>query len=120
MPTLRRAKLRATGMVRIGTSGWSYRHWRGDFYPRGLSTARELEHISRVFSSLEINRSFYSLLTPASRQASSASPPADFEFSLKGSRFITHSKKLRAVQQSLANFFAAGPLALADKLGPIV
>ena len=106
--------------VRIGTSGWSYRHWRGDFYPKGLVARRELEHISQVFSSLEINRSFYSLLTPKSCASWYAATPDGFEFSLKGSRFITHNKKLRDVQQPLANFFASGPLVLAEKLGPIV
>ncbi|MDB4985168.1 MAG: hypothetical protein JWN04_346 [Myxococcaceae bacterium] len=118
--TSERSGRRPKSKVRIGTSGWSYRHWRGDFYPSGLPAQRELEHISAEFSSLEINRSFYSLLTPASCQSWRAATPAGFEFSLKGSRFITHAKKLRDVAQSLANFFASGPLALADKLGPVI
>jgi uncharacterized protein YecE (DUF72 family) len=104
----------------VGTSGWSYAHWRGAFYPAGLPARRELEHAAQAFSSLEINRSFYSLLTPASCLAWRASSPTPFVFALKGSRFITHSKKLRDVAGALANFYASGPLALGDKLGPCV
>jgi uncharacterized protein YecE (DUF72 family) len=107
-------------MIRLGTSGWSYEGWRGVFYPPDLSRKRELEFASRAFNSLEINRSFYSLLTPASCRAWYDATPADFLFAIKGSSFITHSKKLRDVDVALANFFASGPLALADKIGPIV
>jgi len=107
--------------VRVGTSGWSYAHWRGGaFYPAGLSPRRELTHASGLFPTLEINRSFYALLTPASCIAWRAQTPDDFVFALKGSSFITHSKKLRDVETALANFFASGPLAFGPKLGPIV
>ena len=106
--------------VWIGTSGWSYPHWRGTFYPPGLPPRHELAHASQLFSSLEINRSFYSLLTPASCAAWHAATPDGFVFALKGSRFITHNKKLRDVETALANFFASGPLALGSKLGPFV
>jgi len=108
-------------VVRIVTSGWSYPHWRGGpFYPAGLAQKRELSHASSVFPTLEINRSFYSLLTPKSCLAWRDDTPPGFVFALKGSSFITHSKKLRDVETALANFFASGPLALGDKLGPIV
>ena len=107
--------------IRIGLSGWSYPHWRGGaYYPAGLPIKRELAHVSSQFSSLEINRSFYALLTPASCAAWRDATPRSFVFALKGSSFITHSKKLRGVDTALANFFAAGPLALGPKLGPIV
>jgi uncharacterized protein YecE (DUF72 family) len=106
--------------LRIGTSGWSYPSWRGAFYPVDLPRARELDFASRAFDSLEINRSFYSLLTPSSCRTWRAVTPAGFVFSIKGSSFITHSKKLRDVEVALANFFASGPLALGEKLGPIV
>jgi uncharacterized protein YecE (DUF72 family) len=106
--------------IRVGTSGWSYPSWRGTFYPQDWPRTRELELASRTFASLEINRSFYSLLTPACCQAWYAGTPRDFVFALKGSQFITHHKKLRNVETALANFFASGPLALAEKLGPIV
>lgn len=104
----------------IGTSGYVYPAWKGRFYPADLPASRQLEFASRAFQSIEINRSFYALLTPAACLAWHRSTPRGFVFALKGSSFITHSKKLRDVEQPLANFFASGPLALADKLGPIV
>jgi uncharacterized protein YecE (DUF72 family) len=90
------------------------------FYPPDLPRKDELAFASRAFNSLEINRSFYSLLTPKSCQAWYDESPTDFLFAIKGSSFITHSKKLREAEIPLANFFAAGPLVLADKLGPVV
>lgn len=109
-----------TAQIRIGTSGWSYPHWRGRFYPERWPPARELQYASQRMASLEVNRSFYSLLTPASCRAWYEQTPAGFLFSIKGSRFITHNKKLKDVETSLANFFASGLLALEEKLGPIV
>jgi uncharacterized protein YecE (DUF72 family) len=109
-----------TAKIRVGTSGWSYPHWRGRFYPDRWPHARELEYASRRLGSLEVNRSFYSLLTPGSCRAWYEQTPSGFLFSIKGSRFITHNKKLKDVETPLANFFASGLLALDDKLGPIV
>jgi len=50
--------------LRIGISGWRYEGWRGKFYPKGLEQRRELEYASRIFNSIEINGSFYSLQLP--------------------------------------------------------
>lgn len=106
--------------ARIGISGWSYRGWRGVFYPPGLPHRRELEYASRQLNTIEINGSFYSLQTPSSYRRWRDETPADFTFAVKGSRFITHMKKLVDVRVPLANFFASGILALGDKLGPIL
>jgi uncharacterized protein YecE (DUF72 family) len=106
--------------IRVGTSGYMYPAWRGRFYPADLPVSRQLAFASRAFQSIEINRSFYALLSPSACQAWRAVAPPGFVFALKGSRFITHNKKLREPEQALANFFAAGPLALGDMLGPIV
>jgi len=105
---------------RIGISGWRYEGWRGKFYPEGLTQHRELEYASRVFNSIEINGSFYSLQLPSSYQRWYAQTPPNFLFSVKGARYITHMKRLRDVKTPLANFFASGLLALRDKLGPIL
>jgi uncharacterized protein YecE (DUF72 family) len=112
--------MRGAGKSYIGTSGYVYPAWKGRFYPADLPASRQLEFASRAFQSIEINRSFYALLTPAACLAWHRGTPRGFVFALKGSSFITHSKKLRDVAQPLANFFASGPLALAEKLGPIV
>lgn len=107
--------------VRIGVSGWSYGHWRkGVFYPEGLPQRRELEYASRRFNSVEINGSFYSLLKPETYRRYREQAPDGFLFAVKGSQFITHSKKLKDVRVPLANFFASGLLRLEDALGPVL
>ena len=106
--------------LRIGVSGWKYESWRRDFYPKGLVQSRELEYISRQMNSVEINGSFYSLQRPASYAKWAAQTPDDFLFAVKGSKYITHMKKLVDVRGPLANFFASGVLQLGKKLGPIL
>jgi uncharacterized protein YecE (DUF72 family) len=107
-------------MARVGTSGWVYPPWRGAFYPPGLPHREELQYLSRQVNTVEVNGSFYSLQRPSSYQSWAAVTPEDFVFAVKGSRFITHMKKLRDVQTPLANFFASGILALGAKLGPLL
>ena len=106
--------------LRIGVSGWTYPEWRGVFYPKGLVQKRELEYVSGRMNSVEINGSFYSLQSPESYKKWAAAVPDDFIFALKGSKFITHTRKLRDVRNPLANFFASGILLLGDKLGPVL
>jgi uncharacterized protein YecE (DUF72 family) len=108
------------GRVRIGISGWNYPKWRGWFYPPDCPHKRELEFASRTFETIEVNGSFYSLLRVKAVCEWYERTPHRFRFALKGSRFITHMKRLRDAETPLANFFAAGPLALEDKLGPIL
>ncbi|HEX5512969.1 MAG TPA: DUF72 domain-containing protein [Gammaproteobacteria bacterium] len=104
----------------VGISGWTYTTWRGTFYPRSLPQARQLAYCCNRFNSLEINGSFYALQRPDSYRAWYQQAPAGFVFAVKGSRFITHMKKLRDIELPLANFFASGVLRLADKLGPVL
>jgi uncharacterized protein YecE (DUF72 family) len=104
----------------IGTSGWSYRGWNDRFYPAALPRRMVLSYLANRLDSVEINGSFYSLQTPASYRKWYAETPRHFLFALKGSRFITHNKKLSDVATPLANFFASGVLLLQEKLGPIV
>src|SRR6185436_12815586 len=106
--------------VHVGTSGWRYRSWRGTFYPAGLRQKDELAWASRHFTSIEVNGTFYSLQRPSCFRAWRAETPDGFVFPVKGSRFITHMKKLRDVETALANFFASGILALGEKLGPVL
>ncbi|MHA6798658.1 DUF72 domain-containing protein [Bounagaea algeriensis] len=106
--------------VRIGTSGWVYDEWYGAFYPRDLKRGGELAHLSQRLGSAEINASFYSLQKPETYRKWAEQVPADFVFAVKGSRFLTHMKKLRNVETPLANFLASGVLALGGKLGPML
>ena len=108
------------GEIRIGISGWRYEPWRGIFYPKGLQQRRELEYASRQMNSIEINGSFYSLQRPASYQKWHDETPDDFVFAVKGSKYISHEKKLNDIEKPLANFFASGVLLLGEKLGPIL
>lgn len=104
----------------MGTSGWRYPSWRGTFYPPDLPHRLELEYLSSLLNSVEINGSFYSLQRPERYLTWVSSTPSDFLFAGKGGRFITHMKRLGEVDAPLANFFASGVLALGGKLGPIL
>ena len=94
--------------IRIGVSVLRYTPWRGVFYPRDLPQRLELHYASRIFPTLEINGSFYSLQRPEYYRQWHDDTPDDFVFALKGSRFITHMKKLRDIEAPLANYFASG------------
>jgi uncharacterized protein YecE (DUF72 family) len=106
--------------IRIGISGWNYPRWRGAFYPAGLPQRRELEYASERLSSIEINGTFYALQRPESFASWRDHTPDDFVFAVKGSRFITHMKRLLDPETTLPNFFASGVLALGRKLGPVL
>lgn len=108
------------GTIRIGISGWRYKPWRGVFYPSDLPQRCELQYASRQFSAIEINGSFYSLQTPESYAGWYAQTPPGFMFAVKSGRFITHMRKLRVVEEPLANFLASGLFNLREKLGPIL
>ncbi len=106
--------------VRIGPSGWSYDSWQGDFYPDWLPKARRLEYVGRHFSAVEVNGSFYSLLSAKTWDKYGRETPESFRFAVKGSRFITHNKQLGDVRGPLANFLASGLLLLGKKLDVIL
>ncbi|WP_109489152.1 DUF72 domain-containing protein [Occallatibacter savannae] len=108
------------GNIRIGISGWRFDGWRGTFYPGDLTQKRELEFASRKLNSIELNGTFYSTQKPQSFQSWRKETPDDFVFSIKGSQFITHIRKLENVEGALANFLAQGMLCLGRKLGPIL
>ena len=104
----------------MGVSGWRYKSWRGDFYPRGLAQRRELEYIASRMTSVEMNGSFYSLQRPTTYQRMAEQTPDGFVIAVKGGRFVTHFKRLAGGVPPLANFFASGVLALGDRLGPVL
>jgi uncharacterized protein YecE (DUF72 family) len=108
------------GDMRIGISGWRYPPWRGTFYPRDLPQAQELHYASRQVRTIEINGSFYSLQRPEYYAAWRDDTPEDFVFAVKGGRYLTHLRRLKDVEEPLANFFASGVLQLGAKLGPFL
>ncbi|GAA3432054.1 DUF72 domain-containing protein [Kutzneria kofuensis] len=107
-------------MIRIGTSGWKYPEWRGDFYPKGLAQRRELEFLAEHVNSIEINGTFYSLRKPEHFRSWAGQAPKDFVFAVKGSREVTHVRRLRGVEDALKRFFESGVLELGERLGPVL
>jgi len=110
----------AQGDIRIGISGWTYAGWRGAFYPRGLPQKRELAYAAEKFRAIEINGTFYGLQKPEAFGRWRDETPDGFVFAVKGSRYITHMRRLRDIEVPLANFLASGVLRLGPKLGPFL
>ena len=94
-----------TGRAYIGTSGWSYKSWEGTFYPARLPKTRQFEYYATQFPTVEINLTFYRLPTPKMVTGWVEKTPAGFLYAIKGSRFITHMKKLLNVGDGLREFF---------------
>ncbi|WP_205503677.1 DUF72 domain-containing protein [Rufibacter psychrotolerans] len=107
------------GTIYIGTSGWHYNHWKGNFYPPSVTSKQFTQHYLRYFKTVEINNSFYRLPSAETFAAWRTSVPEDFLFAVKASRFITHMKKLKEPQQGLAQLLGNAQ-ALEEKLGPIL
>ncbi len=111
-------------MIRVGISGWTYQPWRGTFYPDGLAVRGQLAYVAERMTSIEVNGSFYGLLRPSSyaRWLTEVDPVTgrDFVFAVKGSRFITHLRRLVEPTAALANFYASGVLALGERTGPFL
>ncbi len=107
------------GKCFIGTSGWSYDHWAGVFYPPDLKTADRLNFYINHFNSVEINNTFYHLPTPSAFKSWKKIAPKNFIYALKGSRFITHMKKLKDPKEPLKLFLERGRI-LKDNLGPVL
>lgn len=105
--------------VLIGTSGWHYRHWVGDYYPPRTPAEAFLDLYKRDFPTVEINNSFYRLPSPGSLETWRDAVPARFRFAVKASRFITHFKKLKDGGDSFRLFFDRVRV-LGPRLGPIL
>jgi uncharacterized protein YecE (DUF72 family) len=103
----------------IGTSGWSYDHWKGVFYPNDLPQKSWFNFYMHSFDTVEINNSFYNLPSESTFKDWYSSTSSDFVFSVKASRYITHMKKLRDPEDSLKKFTGRVKL-LKNKLGPIL
>ena len=99
--------------VRVGCSGWVYKHWRGLLYPEGLPQRRWFERYAEDFDTVEINASFYRLPLETTFDGWRNNAPPGFCYALKANRFLTHLKKLRDVEEPLFRF-----LGLARRLGP--
>lgn len=105
--------------LRIGTSGFHYKHWVGTFYPPKTPASRMLEYYLRYFDTVELNNSFYKLPTEEAFENWRDATPPGFVFAVKGSRFITHNKKLKDPENALENLIPRAEK-LGAKLGPIL
>jgi uncharacterized protein YecE (DUF72 family) len=108
--------------VRIGLSGWNYAHWRnGVFYPPRLPAERWLEFYADRFDTVEVNSTFYRLPRRDAVVHWVEQTPAGFVFALKGSRYLTHVKRLRDLGPGLERFLERiEPLLRSPKLGPLL
>jgi uncharacterized protein YecE (DUF72 family) len=107
------------GKIWIGTSGWHYKHWVGTFYPPKTAASRMLAFYCQHFDTVEINNSFYRLPVKTGLENWRDSTPDGFCLAAKGSRFITHMKKLKDPVPALARYFERIDV-LGEKLGPIL
>src|SRR3954453_12145092 len=95
---------RKLGKIFVGVGGWNFAPWRGTFYPKGLTQAKELHYASRELTSIEINSTFYGLQKPATFKKWHDETPDDFVFSVKAPRFVTLRKDLAGSEASVKRF----------------
>lgn len=103
----------------VGTSGWQYRHWRGDFYPQKLPVARWFEHYAGVFSTVELNNSFYRQPDNDTWEHWHDQAPPGFRYAVKANRFITHMKRFKEPEEPIERFLD-GAERLKAHLGPVL
>jgi uncharacterized protein YecE (DUF72 family) len=108
-----------SGSIRIGCSGWIYRHWRGAFYPEKMAQRRWFAHYAETFETVELNTSFYHLPKPESFAKWRDQAPPGFRYAVKASRFITHMKKLKDCEEPLEVFLGRARN-LGEAIGPIL
>jgi uncharacterized protein YecE (DUF72 family) len=92
-------------VIHLGTSGYVYAHWRGIFYPKGLPARQWLARYARVFSTVELNATFYRLPAPTTVDGWREGTPPGFVFATKGSRYLTHMKRLTDAGPGIDRYF---------------
>ncbi|MBC6980259.1 DUF72 domain-containing protein [Caulobacter sp. 17J80-11] len=105
--------------LRVGTSGWTYKDWIGPFYPEGTKAAGLLAWYASRFDTTEINASFYRVPSEKAVATWRERTPEGFLFAWKASRFITHTKRLKDVGESLGFIFGRMD-GLGDRFGPVL
>lgn len=103
----------------VGTSGYSYKEWKGGFYPEKLPQKQMLAYYAERFSTVEANNTFYAMPTPALLESWAAQTPATFRFVLKAPQAITHRKRLKNAEEETDRFLAVAAT-LGDRLGPLL
>lgn len=108
-----------SALVHVGTSGWHYKQWVGDFYPPRFAPAKMLAWYAREFQTVEINNSFYRLPEEKTFRDWARAVPEDFLFAVKASRFLTHIKRLKDPEDPIKLFFSRAKH-LGPHLGPVL
>jgi uncharacterized protein YecE (DUF72 family) len=103
----------------VGTSGYSYKEWKGTFYPKDLSDKQMLRFYGGQFRTVEINNTFYRMPKASVVEAWGAEVPADFKFILKASQRITHIQRLKDADDSVRYLIEVSG-ALKDRLGALL
>src|SRR5947209_2559089 len=93
------------GKLLVGTSGWVYKGWAGAFYPSKLATAKRLAFYASRFPTVEINATFYRLPSVKMVRGWRQQAPPGFIYAVKGSRYITHLKRLKVLKKNVSVFF---------------
>ena len=107
--------------LRVGTSGYAYKPWKGSFYPEKLPDKEMLKYYASQLSTVEINYSFYQMPKEATLEGWAASVPEGFQFALKANQKITHVARLRNCESTLKRFLeVASVLDEGNRLGPIL
>jgi uncharacterized protein YecE (DUF72 family) len=114
-----RERRQAGAELRIGCSGWQYRHWRGSFYPPDLPQNRWFEYYAGRFDTVEVNNTFYRLPEASTFASWKSVAPRGFLYAIKASRFLTHMKKLKHPDEPLDRLFSRAR-ALGPTLGPML
>jgi uncharacterized protein YecE (DUF72 family) len=105
--------------IRVGTSGYSYKEWKGSFYPEDLPATKMLDFYAERFDTVEINNTFYRMPDPKMLEKWTAQVPAGFTFVLKAPQRITHQKKLTGAEDEVQHLFDVATV-LGPQLGPIL
>src|SRR5438270_14029840 len=105
--------------IRIGCSGWAYKHWRGLLYPEGLPQSRWFDRYAEDFDTVELNNSFYHLPKAETFDKWRAQAPPGFCYAVKANRYLTQAKKLNACEEPLERMMTS-VRSLGDRLGPML
>jgi uncharacterized protein YecE (DUF72 family) len=105
--------------VRVGTSGYSYKEWKGPFYPKDLPAAGFLGFYAAAFETVEINNTFYRMPTAKLVEGWANEVPESFVFALKSPQRITHIAKLKGAGDAVATFVTTAGV-LGPRLGPLL
>ncbi|MHA1158380.1 MAG: DUF72 domain-containing protein [Alphaproteobacteria bacterium] len=107
-------------MIHVGIGGWTYKPWRGSFYPEGLRQADELAYAGEKLTAIEINGTFYRTQSATSFAKWRDAVPEGFKFTVKGHRAVVNRKVLAETEEAVTWFFGSGIAELGDRLGPVL